>query len=130
MRCVGVTRTVLSLAVAGVFTGMASQAHASGFALIEQSASGLGNSFAGAAASVEDASTIFYNPAGMSLLPSGKEVSLGAAFINISTKFNNSSSTPGLGRPLGSNGGDAGYLATVPNAYFAMDITPGLKAGL
>lgn len=129
MKRAVVTRTALSLALAGAFAGMASQAHASAFALIEQSASGLGDSFAGAAASAEDASTIYYNPAGMSLLP-GTQVSVGAAFINVSTKFNDSASTAGGGRPLGSNGGDAGSLATVPNAYFAMDVAPGLKAGL
>jgi len=137
MRYAAITRTALSLAVAGAFTGMASQAHASAFALIEQSASGLGTSFAGAAASAEDASTIFYNPAGMSLLPEGKQISAGAAFINVSTKFNNSNSmqtgtalVPATQAPLGGNGGDAGSLATVPNAYFAMDVARDLKFGL
>jgi long-chain fatty acid transport protein len=39
-----------------------------GFALIEHSASGMGSAFAGAAAVAEDPSTIWFNPAGMSLL--------------------------------------------------------------
>ena len=137
MRYAGIRKTALPLAVAGAFTGMASQAHASAFALIEQSASGLGTSFAGAAASAEDASTIYYNPAGMSLLPSGPQISVGAAFINISTKFSNSTSTqtgtplvPATQAPLGGNGGDAGGLATVPNAYFAMDVARDWKVGL
>ena len=43
-------------------------AWASGFKLNEQSASGVGTAFAGRAAVVEDASTVFYNPAGMSKL--------------------------------------------------------------
>jgi long-chain fatty acid transport protein len=43
-------------------------AQAAGFALIEQSASGMGNAFAGAAAVAEDASTIFFNPAGMTYI--------------------------------------------------------------
>ena len=38
------------------------QAFAAGFALIEQSGSGMGNAYSGAAASAEDASTIFFNP--------------------------------------------------------------------
>jgi len=62
MARTGIRKTALSLAVAGTFAGGVSQAHASAFALIEQSASGLGNSYAGAAATAEDASTIFYNP--------------------------------------------------------------------
>ena len=52
-----------------VVTGLPGLTIASGFALTEQSASGLGNAFAGAAASAEDASTIFFNPAGMTRLP-------------------------------------------------------------
>ena len=88
----GWKRAVLSLAVAGAFAGGASQARASAFALTEQSASGLGNSFAGAAASAEDASTIYYNPAGMSLLPQGSQISFGGVLIDLSTKFSNSGS--------------------------------------
>ena len=48
------------------FSGVASSA---GFSLIEESASGMGNAFAGGAASAEDASTLFFNPAGMTRLP-------------------------------------------------------------
>src|SRR6266852_7638644 len=123
MARIGIRKTALSLAVAGAFAGGASQAHASAFALIEQSASGLGSSFAGAAATAEDASTIFYNPAGMSLLPGGMQVSAGLALINVSAKFNDSGSTAPAGiASLGGNGGNAGDLAAVPNLYFVMDL--------
>ena len=135
------SRTVLSLAVAGIFAGGASQAYASAFALIEQSASGLGNSFAGAAAAAEDASTIFYNPAGMTLLKGPADFSIGAAFINVTAKFTDQGSQPsgaalgGLGitngpRPLGGTGGDAGSLAAVPNFYLAVDVAPDWKVGV
>jgi long-chain fatty acid transport protein len=133
----GWRKTVLSLAVAGVFAGGISQAHASAFALIEQSASGIGNSFAGAAASAEDASTIYYNPAGMSLLPAGSQISVGAALIDLSTKFTNNGSTqtgtplvPATQAPLGGNGGNAGGISVVPNLYFATDIAKDWKIGL
>src|SRR5258706_5015962 len=114
MARTGLRRTSLSLAVAGPFAGGASQTHASAFALIEQSASGLGNSYAGAAAAAEDASTIYYNPAGMSLLPGGMQISAGVALINLSAKFSDSASVasgtgipgvPNAQRPLGGNGG-------------------------
>ncbi len=130
MARTGIRKTAVSLAVAGAFAGGVSQAHASAFALIEQNASGLGNSYAGAAAAAEDASTIFYNPAGMSLLPSGMQVSTGLALINLSAKFSDSGSTNAPGRPLGNNGGDAGDLSAVPNVYFAMDVAPNWKAGV
>jgi long-chain fatty acid transport protein len=130
MARIEIRKTALSLAVAGAFAGSVSQAHASAFALIEQSASGLGSSYAGAAATAEDASTIFYNPAGMSLLPGGKQISAGLALINLSAKFSDSGSTPGAGQPLGNNGGNAGDLSAVPNVYFAMDVAPNWKVGV
>src|SRR5712691_69203 len=130
MARTGIRKTALSLAVAGAFAGGVSQAHASAFALIEQNASGLGNSYAGAAAAAEDASTIYYNPAGMSLLPGGMQVSAGLALINLSAKFSDSGSTPGVGQPLGNNGGNAGDLSAVPNVYFAMDVAPNWKVGV
>src|SRR6267378_5869899 len=122
MASTGIRKTALSLSVAGAFVGGVSQAHASAFALIEQSASGLGNSYAGAAAAADDASIIFYNPAGMSLLPGGMQVSAGLALINLAVKFSNSGSAQG-----GGNGGDAGDLSAVPNFYFAMDVAKDWK---
>jgi long-chain fatty acid transport protein len=131
MARTGIRKTALSLAVAGAFAGGVSQAHASAFALIEQNASGLGNSYAGAAAAAEDASTIFYNPAGMSLLPGGMQVSAGLALINLSAKFSDSGSSAPLGiASLGGNGGDAGGLSAVPNLYFAMDLAKNWKFGV
>ncbi len=125
MERTGIRKAALSLAVAGAFAGGVSQAHAAAFALIEQSASGLGNSYAGAAAAADDASIIFYNPAGMSLLPAGMQVSAGLALINLSVKFSDSGSLQG-----GGNGGDAGDLSAVPNLYFAMDVAKDLKFGV
>ncbi|HRA82643.1 MAG TPA: outer membrane protein transport protein, partial [Thauera sp.] len=52
-------------ATAGLAAG---NAMAAGFQLLEQNASGLGNAYAGSAAVAENASTIYYNPAGMTQL--------------------------------------------------------------
>ena len=60
-----------------VLAGCTHLAHAAGFALIEQNASGLGNAYAGAAAVAEDASTVYFNPAGMTLLPDRQLVVVG-----------------------------------------------------
>ena len=54
--------------VACIFFVSSAPAFGAGFGLIEQSVSGLGNAFAGGAASAEDASTIFFNPAGLTHL--------------------------------------------------------------
>lgn len=112
--------------VAGlVLAGCAHFAHAAGFALIEQSASGLGNAYAGAAAVAEDASTIFFNPAGMTRLPDSQVVVAGH-LIKLKAEFSGTVS-PAVG---GGQGGDAGDVSFVPNAYFAYRVSPDLHLGL
>jgi long-chain fatty acid transport protein len=117
-----------------IVLGGPSAASAAGFALIEQSASGMGNAYAGAAATAEDASTVFYNPAGMSELK-GMQFAAGAHVIDLSAKFSNSSSSIPLGATLigsqpGGNGGQAGDASIVPNAYFVMPIGDRLNLGI
>ncbi len=70
------TTSLVRAGVIAALAGYGGAVSAAGFALIEQSASGVGNAFAGGSASAEDASTIFYNPAGMTHLP-GRQVVLG-----------------------------------------------------
>ena len=103
---------------------------AAGFSLVEQSVSGLGNAFAGGAAIAEDASTIFYNPAGLTRL--GKnDFTLGGHLIRPNVKFTNQGSTSATGQaPSGSNGGDAGGLNFVPNAYYAHALSDTWRIGI
>src|SRR5512133_1892441 len=82
-------KKMLSCSVAGALLAMAGNAAASGFGLLEQSASAMGNAYAGGAAAGEDASTIFFNPAGMSRL-SGKQVAVALHAIRPSAKFSGS----------------------------------------
>jgi long-chain fatty acid transport protein len=104
-------------------TPMAAQA--AGFALIEQSASGLGNAFAGGGAVAEDASTIFFNPAGMTYIQ-GTQIVGAVHLIKPSVNFSGMVS-PAVG---GGDGGDAGDLALVPNFYYKRDLTDAVKFGL
>ena len=67
------TLRMLPALLLAVFSGAAS---AAAFQLWEQNASGLGTAYAGSAAVADNASTIFYNPAGMSEL-AGYQVSVG-----------------------------------------------------
>lgn len=105
-------------------------AQAAGFTLIEQGASGMGNAFAGAAAVAEDASTIFFNPAGMTYIQ-GTQIVGAMHLIKPSAEFNdNGLSTTGFGKPKNGNGGDAGDLAFVPNFYFKTDLNDHVKLGI
>jgi long-chain fatty acid transport protein len=121
----------------GVLLGLAwltaGTALGGGFFLYEQSVKSLGNAFAGAESSAEDASTIFYNAAGITRLP-GSQFELGANVIMPSDKFDNHGSTTSPvvgGAPLtGGNGGDAGKTGVVPNFYYSQEIMPWLHAGL
>lgn len=71
-----------------LFLSIASTASASGFLLREQSASGLGNAFAGASAGAPDISSLFWNPAVLPLFPGG-EVSVSGSWIGIHMDLSN-----------------------------------------
>lgn len=115
---------------AALLTGLTGVAHAAGFALIEQNASGLGNAYAGAAAVAEDASTIFFNPAGMTMLPD-RQLVVAAHLIKPKAEFTGTARfiVPDAAI-VGSQGGDAGGLAVVPNFYYAFRVTPSVHFGL
>jgi len=105
-----------------------SAASASGFQLLEQSASGIGNAFAGAAATAENASTIYFNPAGMTQLKE-REVSGGLSAIGPSFRFHDQGSNTGALNGTG-NGGDAGGWEAVPNGYASWALNKDLYVGL
>lgn len=126
-------KKVVALAVSGALCfAYAHRAQGAAFALAEQGVSGLGNAYAGAAAAAEDASTVWWNPAGMARLPRGRHVLAGGHVIAASTKFSNNGSVPAAASnpALTGNGGDAGDSAVVPNLFFAMDLNPAWSLGL
>jgi len=112
-------------AVAAMSTGLAS---ASGFQLLEQNGSGLGNAYAGSAAVAENASTIFFNPAGLTQLK-GSNVSSGLAVVKASYTFHDNGSSSGsfTGTGGNTNAGTTGYL---PNIYASSELGSGLYAGI
>ncbi|MBN3861420.1 outer membrane protein transport protein [Pseudomonas frederiksbergensis] len=108
-----ILKTSLSLAVALAST----QIFASGFALNEQSISGMGTGFAGRSSAADDASTIFGNPAGMSRLKR-EQVSGGVALLDAHADISHASSRPNSG----SNDGDMVPLVAVPMGYYVKPI--------
>jgi hypothetical protein len=128
-----VKKNVLALSVASALSFVAAeQARAAGFALYEQGISGMGNAYAGAAAVAEDATTVWWNPAGMARLPKGMHVAVGGAAIAPSWKFSNNGSTIATAsNPTKTGtGGDAGDVTFVPSAFFAMDLNPKWNFGV
>ena len=112
-------RTVPALMLAA-FSGVAS---AAAFQLWEQNASGLGNAYAGSAAVAENASTVFFNPAGLTQL-TGFQFSGGVTGVGPSYEFRNDGSTLS-----GNNGGDAGSWHAVPNLFLSGRLTDSLSLG-
>jgi len=122
-------RLGLLVTTAGIAVSMPGAVHAAGFALIEQNASGLGNAYAGAAAAAEDASTIFFNPAGLTFLP-GRQIVVAAHAIKPNARFDDRGSVAPTAKPLGGEGGNAFDLAVVPNAYFSWMLSERLAVGV
>lgn len=113
------SKTLLAVSIASA----TSVSHASSFALIEQSASGQGAAYAGAAAIGEDASTIYFNPAAMTRLP-GQQIVVAGHVISPDAKFTNNGSTNFTGAPNSLTGSDSstGDPAFVGNFYYSAEL--------
>lgn len=126
-----------SLYVASAFAFVAPVALGAGFQLKEQSGSLQGLSFAGASAKADDASVMFYNPAGITRLK-GTQGHANISLIKPSAKFKNDVSGFTAAAALGAtahtatdgNGGDAGSLAAVPALYAVSSMDNGVRYGL
>ena len=123
--------TLLLAAACGL--GAARDAAGAGFALFERSARGLGSAFAGEVAVAEDASTIAYNPAGLTLLH-GTQLTSSLDAVIPSFHFHNEGSrlNPAVGGgPLrGNDGGNAGETGLVPTFYLSHALTDRWRLGL
>jgi len=116
---------------------------AAGFQLSEQSVSGLGAAFAGQAALADDASVVFFNPAGLTRLGVRRQAVVAGHIVQPKGRFHDGGScTPylgtgagttacpfgpsgNLGHGPGNDGGEADDTGFVPNAYLAWELMPG-----
>lgn len=103
-------------------------AHASGFQLREESAEGMGNSYAGSTAKADDVSTLFYNPAGMARL-SGDQSGASAAWIAPHSQFHGGNTVSGKAVG-GSDGGNHIRSTAIGAAYAMWDLAPDWRLGL
>ncbi len=131
-----IQRLKLSAAVlAGTITlGASGTALAAAFAIIEHSAQGMGNAFAGGGAVAEDASTVWFNPASMIRLPSQMQAS--GHVILPQFEFTDGGSTQAIGPatvpqlPAAPAVNDGGKLALVPNFYYIRKLSDRMSFGL
>lgn len=127
-------RGTLASVVAGAAAFMSVSAQGAGFALQEQSVKASGRAFAGEVAMADDASVMFYNPAGMTQL-AGPQVYAGAYAIIPKAKLSDGGSTLAIGPfpsiPVGGLSAEQGFSAQPAGyMYGAAPIGEGLWAGI
>lgn len=119
----------VSLLSATCILGLTAGAHAAGFYIQEQSVKGLGYAFAGSVTSIDDASTIYFNPAGMTKLDRA-QVNAGVHLLLPNADLDNNGSTfdfngaapGGVAAISGGDGGNPYGPSPVPNLYGVMPI--------
>ncbi len=128
------TKSALRAAVvvlAGVWLVVqAADCRAAGYAVGQESVSGMGVAYAGGAAAAGDVSTVFYNPAGMTRIR-GDQVMFGGAGIFPLVDYDEQGSLLFNGQPYGGGeGGDGGQDVLVPHFYGVWSEDYGIKLGL
>jgi long-chain fatty acid transport protein len=126
-RAVRLATLAAVAAPASVFAG--------GFSLNEQSASAMGTANAGSAANPENATTVYFNPAGMSQLE-GTNISFGAAILDIDAEAkggaranNQLPSALPQSAVQGTTGGDIADPALLPNLYLTHEVSDSIDVG-
>jgi long-chain fatty acid transport protein len=129
--------------LAGLATVISLGANAGGFGLIEQSVSSMGTAYANGSAGLDDASTLFFNPASMTRLE-GKNASGGVHIIHSNVDFsgkgfynpdNPAIQASGLAGPppapiQGKKSDDLGLTAAVPHGAYSHQYNDQLWFGL
>ena len=116
-----ISRSTWLIVAVGALT-VSSQATAGGFQITEICAKCQGLRNAGAVATTSTASTVFFNPAGMTRL-SGSHLEANLHVIIPKFKFDDENSTNAIGGvPIGKDNDDGGETAYVPSLFFTQEI--------
>ncbi|EPJ43766.1 MAG: hypothetical protein OFPI_41580 [Osedax symbiont Rs2] len=122
IKQIGIALTAVALLIA------TAGAQGAGFQLKEQSSEGQGNSFAGQSAKAVDASTIFFNPAGMTMID-GNHIQANFSYIAPSARYSHGATA--INSLFSTNTGvDGGVSAIVPAAYALWDYNQQIKLGI
>lgn len=110
-----------------------STSDAAGFYIQEQSVSGLGSAFSGSTTTINDASTMYFNPAGLTRVQ-GTQFQAAAHILAPSIDFKNTGSTSLAvfgSQPIdGGNGGDPTEPTPVPNGFSSYQINDKYWVGI
>ena len=77
----------------------------------------------------EDATTVYYNSAGMTLL-NRPEILLGTPIVSLSNSFENGGTTGALGEPAHGSGGNKDEVFTLPSVFATAPLSNRLSVGL
>ncbi|HTD90195.1 MAG TPA: outer membrane protein transport protein [Burkholderiales bacterium] len=125
-----IMKLCISSAVAAGSLAAALPACGGGFGIATQSGSGTGNAYAGGAAAADDASVAWSNPAAMTALPTGTQVTFALHAVRPSFKFTNGGSTGAFNLPGAFDSSDGGSWNFIPNGYLVTTLTPSWRFGL
>ena len=119
--------TIFTALVAGTaLVSVSATASAGGFSVREQSAEGQGASFAGIGAGGADLSSMFFNPATITLHEGWQSEMDAALIVPFSRARNGATTPPGLGGPDSTN---IGKVALVPSSYSSYQLNDNLFVG-
>ena len=115
---------------ASALIAIGTQAYAAGFYIQEQSVTGLGSAFSGSVSNLNDPSTIYFNPAGMTRLQ-GLQAQLGVNLLVPDSEVSDTGSTaPAAAGTLGGSSGNPYDPTPVPNGFISYQLTDSLWAGI
>lgn len=117
-------------AIVSLLSVISNPVNAGGFALNDQSVTFLGNAYSGTSSAIQDASTGYYNPAGLSELRYSQVLASGT-YIYKNIKLENATAANSLGTPItGNNPTKPSTNLFVPAGHIAWRVSDRFSLGL
>lgn len=129
-RILNLTVTSKIALVIGLFPIVSNELKAAGFATNDQSATYLGNAYAGTVSAAQDASTAYYNPAGLGELRNNQIVG-GATYTYQNIRLTNATATNSVGTAItGNNPTKPDANLMIPFGHFAWRVSQSFSLGI
>ncbi|MGB9428760.1 MAG: outer membrane protein transport protein [Gammaproteobacteria bacterium] len=131
MKNPSIAKWTYPLIAAAVVAALPDAVLASNFSLSDiQSTTNMSTAGSGGAAYAQDASTIWFNPAGLTNL-NDPELTAGFNLVRLGANFSPTTAVDATGAPLsGNNGGNPGKLGATPFIYYSTPLTDKLDFGI